>query len=627
METAKIRHKRITGSRAKIIMTGGPKVLDDLSELMHSDKVQPRFDPDHPGDMPAQLVRGHLMQPQAIAKFWEEHPEFDDIDTPEFIVPTSASLAWIVELTGLFVDDQKLLLDYIGVSPDGWMGPDDGVETKVPSDESVHLKYIKNRIVPTEHLPQCGISLLVTGAQRWWFGSYFPELEDEGKRYFEACLVREENEQYLIFMVGKILDFLRVHVAHGVFDTHPEESAEIVQGDDGFPVIVWGLEDAAIDILIADCDKINAPTNDTEYQIIKSTHNKMVKRRTAVNGAYKKATSKAKEYTDGAKQEEKRLIARMNPAEIRLRDFRVAWETKVEADKEAEKAVEAERVGTIESMILQFSQIVDQFATMKSDKIQEQISILKGITVDDAFQEFAEEAQQAKESALYRAGEILTDVLAAEAEAEQVAADKVVADKKATALKKRNDELEADQREHDLQVKEHSDEVVRVWGIKEKIALIDKTAASAMVGDLINAKKILAGLMSFNPEIRTTFEEFTEEAHAAIKVSVQAVQMTVDQKQAEADAAQKKSDDEAEEKRKTDQEAADLKLQENEQHTAEQDDLYQKDIPTLEGLATDIRSLKLSDAVRSERALECLLECYGYLEKAAARVEDLRGHG
>ncbi len=474
------------------------------------------------------------MQAQAVAKFWEEHPEFDDIDTPELIVPPPANLAWIVDLMGLSDQDEKLLLDYIGISPDGIPGPEDGLETKVPSDKEVHLEYLAGGIVPPEHLAQCGISLLATGDERWWFVSYFPELEDEDKRYFETCLVREENEQYLIFMVAKILDFLRVHVAHGVFDTRPEESAEIVQGDDGFPIIAWGLTDAAIDILIADCDKLAAPTNDSEYQIVKSTKNAMVKRRTSTNAAYKKATARAKEYTDGAKQEEKRLIERMAPAEERLKEYCLAWESAIRVAKLKKETAETERVEALQARVDQFGLFADNLKGMKSDQIQEQIKRMRDLPVDDTFAEMEEDAQRAKESMLYRASEILTDVLGVEAETEAVARDKKRTDDEAAALKKRNDELEATQAKQ-----------AKIDAAKARIANFSTAAVEAMSADLERAQYILDKLHVVG---LTDFLEvgLANEATDAWSKAESAVKNIVAQKLDQIVGAQKKADEEAE---------------------------------------------------------------------------------
>lgn len=64
----------------------------------------------------------------------------------------------------------------IGVSPDGLIGEDGGLEIKCVL-ASTHIKYIHNNTLPTPYLEQVQGTLLYTGRKWWDFISYCPEVK------------------------------------------------------------------------------------------------------------------------------------------------------------------------------------------------------------------------------------------------------------------------------------------------------------------------------------------------------------------------------------------------------------------------------------------------------------------
>lgn len=83
--------------------------------------------------------------------------------------------------TGFFVDEiafiQHKELDYAGVSPDGIIGSDGGLEIKCPKSPQIHLQSFLYG-VPEEYVPQLQGFLWVTGRKWIDFVSYDPNTKD-----------------------------------------------------------------------------------------------------------------------------------------------------------------------------------------------------------------------------------------------------------------------------------------------------------------------------------------------------------------------------------------------------------------------------------------------------------------
>ena len=62
-----------------------------------------------------------------------------------------------------------------GVSPDGLIGGDGGIEIKCPKP-STHVKYLRKGTLPSEYKAQVMGCLWITGRQWWDFMSYHPQM-------------------------------------------------------------------------------------------------------------------------------------------------------------------------------------------------------------------------------------------------------------------------------------------------------------------------------------------------------------------------------------------------------------------------------------------------------------------
>lgn len=112
--------------------------------------------------------------------------------------------------TGNIVDQSEFITHpmypFTGVSPDGLVSTDGGIEMKCPKNEIVHLqRFIEG--VPEEYRPQCQGAMWVTGRQWWEFISYDPrqvpefqllripiKRDDDFIFRLESCVLRAEEE-------------------------------------------------------------------------------------------------------------------------------------------------------------------------------------------------------------------------------------------------------------------------------------------------------------------------------------------------------------------------------------------------------------------------------------------------
>lgn len=88
-----------------------------------------------------------------------------------------------------FIQHKKY--DFVGISPDGLVGEDGGVEFKSPINSSIHLQRAVNGI-PDEYVPQCQGFLWVTGRKWIDFVSYDPEAREDF-RLIKQRICRDEE--------------------------------------------------------------------------------------------------------------------------------------------------------------------------------------------------------------------------------------------------------------------------------------------------------------------------------------------------------------------------------------------------------------------------------------------------
>jgi putative phage-type endonuclease len=107
--------------------------------------------------------------------------------------------------TGEFVTEAGFIVhpkfDFVGISPDGLINDDGGLEIKCPKSPEIHLqRFILG--IPEEYVPQIQGALWVTGRSWWDFVSYDPDTAEDFKSLIIRC---ERNEKAIAELEAEIL--------------------------------------------------------------------------------------------------------------------------------------------------------------------------------------------------------------------------------------------------------------------------------------------------------------------------------------------------------------------------------------------------------------------------------------
>jgi putative phage-type endonuclease len=172
------RRGKITGTGfAKVMSTRGNARIDYMRELLLERKTGKTIGGDFTNEA---MEWGTATEPQA-RKAYEitNHVK--------------------VEQVGFIDHPQAMYRGYVGISPDGLVGKDGGLEIKCPFKK--HLEYVSKNRVPPEYFWQVQGSLWVTGRKWWDFVSFDPRIEKEP--YF--C-IRVERDEAIMRKIGDTVD-------------------------------------------------------------------------------------------------------------------------------------------------------------------------------------------------------------------------------------------------------------------------------------------------------------------------------------------------------------------------------------------------------------------------------------
>ena len=147
-----VRKGVITGSRFKDIVTPAKAEQSKSSKSYMYELIAERMGATVSFFQNEHMQRGNELEPDARTAY-------------EFIKDVT------VNEVGFCLHDNKL----IGVSPDGLIGEDGGIEIKCPK-ETTHISYLDNGGLPLIYKPQVQGSMWVTGRKWWDFMSYHPVL-------------------------------------------------------------------------------------------------------------------------------------------------------------------------------------------------------------------------------------------------------------------------------------------------------------------------------------------------------------------------------------------------------------------------------------------------------------------
>lgn len=118
-----------------------------------------------------------------------------------------ARMAYEVE-TGQIVQEFGFILhpdvQWVGASPDGFVGADGMVEIKCPYESTVHVMTLTDGM-PTEHTAQIQGNLWVNGRKWCDFVSYDPRMP-EGLQVYRQRI--ERDDKYIAKLAEEIQDFL-----------------------------------------------------------------------------------------------------------------------------------------------------------------------------------------------------------------------------------------------------------------------------------------------------------------------------------------------------------------------------------------------------------------------------------
>ena len=121
---------------------------------------------------------------------WGSAPKDFGVETED-----EARVSFMLE-TGLDVQEVGFAeySEWIGCSPDGLIGDDEGLEIKCPNSDT-HLRYLKtHEDLLDDYRYQCVGGLLCTGRKRWHLYSYDPRFEIERMRSVHVIIERDDAE-------------------------------------------------------------------------------------------------------------------------------------------------------------------------------------------------------------------------------------------------------------------------------------------------------------------------------------------------------------------------------------------------------------------------------------------------
>lgn len=111
--------------------------------------------------------------------------------------------------TGLIVTESAFVrhprIEFVGCSPDGFIGKDAGYESKCPKNSAVHLATIRNGM-PEEHKAQVQGCMWVTGRKAWHFVSFDPRMPEHLRLYRELV---PRDDKFIEHLEAEILKFLK----------------------------------------------------------------------------------------------------------------------------------------------------------------------------------------------------------------------------------------------------------------------------------------------------------------------------------------------------------------------------------------------------------------------------------
>jgi colicin import membrane protein len=141
-------------------------------------------------------------------------------------------------------------------------------------------------------------------------------------------------------------------------------------------------------------------SDNKSFDATRAARTEMVSIRTSIEKALKIGNEPLNNQIKANRDEAKRLIELAKPTEDYLQKTVKDYEAKKEAEREAKIQAERARVENIQNYIAAFAKMAHVTSSMNADDVRDTINDVKSIEVDDFYEEFKEQANQAKSEAI-----------------------------------------------------------------------------------------------------------------------------------------------------------------------------------------------------------------------------------
>lgn len=182
--------------------------------------------------------------------------------------------------------------------------------------------------------------------------------------------------------------------------------------------------EAEIKALVEQSKSIVAVTDSASREVCHESLMVLKNMRTQTQKAAKKGRDEAVQYSKAVISIEKELCALIEPEETRLAKIRDDWDAIKELEKQARIDAEIARVAALQERIAELRGCQILTPASGSALILEHIADLENIPVDETFEEFEQQAADAKTAAIFRLNSIRAAAIAHEAEQAQVIAER-----------------------------------------------------------------------------------------------------------------------------------------------------------------------------------------------------------
>lgn len=188
---------------------------------------------------------------------------------------------------------------------------------------------------------------------------------------------------------------------------------------------------------------ITAITNKDGYTQVHNGRMALKNQRIEIQNAGKAAREDATAYSKAVIAVEKRAIGIISPEEDRLEALQGAYDAAIEAEKEAQIQAELARMAAIDARIEIIRNWPAQYSGKPSSLVEQQVRVANDYVIDDFFEEKAQIAQAALETARLALAGILAERKAHEAEQERIKAERAELEALRAAQAKRDAEERA----------------------------------------------------------------------------------------------------------------------------------------------------------------------------------------